>query len=114
MPSSSQRAYRDRQQKRLKDMQDTIEYLTSDRDKLEAQVRELESDLNRLQTETTIQQIQLQRRNTLPPISRPPDQIKSRPGIERNDGTGWMLKHMYGLGEAEDNVFAVFEVKRRQ
>ncbi|KAK4493789.1 hypothetical protein PRZ48_014974 [Zasmidium cellare] len=99
---SAQRAYRERQQSRLKEMQSTIEDLTLDRDKLRSQVKDLESDLNRARTDATIRGIKMKRRAAVPEKRR-------QEGV-MEDGVGWMLKHIYGLEEAEDERFAVFEV----
>ncbi|KAF2167160.1 hypothetical protein M409DRAFT_22588 [Zasmidium cellare ATCC 36951] len=109
---SAQRAYRERQQSRLKEMQATIEDLSSDRNKLRSQIKDLESNLNRVKVDATIRDIKLKRRRTLP------DHVPKRmpevpPTLEKEDSVGWMLKHIYGLEEAEDDLFAVFEVNGR-
>lgn len=94
-------------------MQGTIEDLTSDRDNLRSRIKDLESDLHRVKMDATIQSIKLERRHTQP-VAKEQQRPKRRPVLAQtlsNDGVGWMLKHIYGLDEAEDEMFAVFEVK---
>lgn len=94
-------------------MQVTIEDLTSDRDKLRRRIKDLESDLHRVRVNATIESIKLKRRHTLH-IAEEPQQSKRRRVLacmSSNDSVGWMLKHIYGLDEAGDEMFAVFEVK---
>lgn len=96
-------------------MQATIEDLTSDGDNLRSQIKDLESNLHRLKMDATIQSIKLKRRH-IPHIAEEEQRPKRRPMLARtssNDSVGWMLKHIYGLEEAEDEMFAVFEVKPR-
>lgn len=96
--------------KRITDFQDALDDLTADRDKLREQVRTLESDVNQLQLQNDIQRMRLERRNSASKLGG-----RQRPEIAarvKEDSIGWMLKHMYDLEEADDGVFAVFEVKK--
>lgn len=70
----------------------------------------LESDINQLQLQNDIQRMRLERRNSAPESSG-----RRRPEVTalvKEESIGWMLKHMYGLEEAEDDVFAVFELQK--